>query len=117
MLREQIEKLFDAPPQTYTEEHHELFREFKEGLNAGTIRAAEPDLDSPSGWRVNGWVKKGILLGFRLGAIANMSPEAASAGQQTFFDKDTYPVKTLTARKWRSRGAGRIERARRQLSG
>ena len=40
----------------------------RSALNEGRIRAAEPDANSPSGWRVNGWVKKGILLGFRLGA-------------------------------------------------
>jgi 2,3,4,5-tetrahydropyridine-2-carboxylate N-succinyltransferase len=87
-----IEALFDHPPGYYTEEHIGLFQVFKDGLNGGTIRAAEPDAASPVGWRVNGWVKKGILLGFRMGAIVDMSIDAA---RQPFFDKATYPVKSL----------------------
>ena len=63
-------------------------------LNAGEIRAAEPDPASATGWRVNAWVKKGILLGFRMGAIVDMSIDAA---RQPFFDKSTYPVKTFSA--------------------
>ena len=58
------------------------------------MRAAEPDAASPSGWRVNGWVKKGILLGFRMGGVVDMSIDAA---RQPFFDKATYPVKRLHA--------------------
>ena len=98
MLQEQIEWLFDEPPKSYTDEHFELFQKFKEGLNAGDIRAAEPDAASPSGWRVNGWVKKGILLGFRMGAVVDMSGTGASsdAAAQRFFDKATYPLKTLS---------------------
>jgi 2,3,4,5-tetrahydropyridine-2-carboxylate N-succinyltransferase len=90
MLQEQIEALFDTPPQGYTGEHARLFQTFKDALNAGTLRAAEPDASSPSGWRVNGWVKKGILLGFRMGAIVDMSVDPV---RQPFFDKATYPVK------------------------
>ena len=93
MLQEQIEALFDHPPANYGEEHLRLFQSFKDALNAGTARAAEPDAASPGGWRVNGWVKKGILLGFRLGVMADMSVDHA---RQPFFDKDTYPVKRLT---------------------
>ena len=73
MLPEQIESLFDKPPERYSDEHSRLFQKFKDGLNDGSIRAAEPDAASPTGWRVNGWVKKGILLGFRMGAIVAMS--------------------------------------------
>jgi 2,3,4,5-tetrahydropyridine-2,6-dicarboxylate N-succinyltransferase len=90
MLQEQIEALFDTPPEGYTESHARLFQTFKDALNAGTVRAAEPDASSPSGWRVNGWVKKGILLGFRMGAIVDMSVDPV---RQPFFDKATYPVK------------------------
>jgi len=43
-------------------------------LNSGEARAAEPDAKSSTGWRVNPWVKKGILLGFRLGAVVEMGP-------------------------------------------
>ncbi len=52
------------------------------------MRAAEPDPGSPLGWRVNAWVKQGILLGFRLGALVQMGGEAFS-----FVDKSTYPAR------------------------
>ena len=45
------------------------FDELREALEAGKVRAAEPDAASPHGWRVNAWVKQGILLGFRLGVL------------------------------------------------
>ncbi len=94
MLQTEIEALFDAKPEVYTEEHFRLFARFKEALNEGRIRAAEPDPSTPSGWRVNGWVKKGILLGFRMGALVDMSVHPA---RLPFFDKATYPLKRLTA--------------------
>jgi 2,3,4,5-tetrahydropyridine-2,6-dicarboxylate N-succinyltransferase len=93
-LQAEIEKLFDEKPQTYTEGHFRLFAEFKAALNAGAIRAAEPDAAARSGWRVNGWVKKGILLGFRMGGVVDMSVDRT---RQPFFDKATYPVKRFTA--------------------
>jgi 2,3,4,5-tetrahydropyridine-2-carboxylate N-succinyltransferase len=70
------------------------FEEFKAALNRGEIRAADPDQNSPSGWRVNTWVKEGILAGFRLGSIVDMSIDAA---RQPFFDKHTYPVRRISA--------------------
>jgi 2,3,4,5-tetrahydropyridine-2-carboxylate N-succinyltransferase len=93
-LQAEIEKLFDEKPGDYTEDHFHLFQEFKDALNAGTIRAAEPDPHAKSGWRVNGWVKKGILLGFRMGVVVDMSIDAT---RQPFYDKATYPVKRFTA--------------------
>lgn len=69
------------------------FAEFKQKLNDGAIRAAEPDPASRTGWRVNPWVKKGILLGFRIGAIVDMSIDAS---KQPWLDKATYPVKQFT---------------------
>jgi len=94
MLQAQIESLFDAPPSAYTAEHHSLFASFKAGLNDGTIRAAEPDPSSLTGWRVNAWVKKGILLGFRMGSIVDMSVDAPKL---PFFDKSTYPLHRFSA--------------------
>ena len=84
-----IEDLFDNKPAVYTPEHFALFARFKQALNAGEIRAAEPDASQASGWRVNGWVKKGILLGFRIGSIVDMS---INPNLQPFLDKSTYPV-------------------------
>lgn len=89
-MRQAIEEVFDNKPDTYTPEHFELFARFKRALNAGEIRAAEPDASQTTGWRVNGWVKKGILLGFRLGSIVDMSVDPV---RQPFLDKSTYPVR------------------------
>jgi len=89
-LQAEIERLFDQKPEAYTEEHFRLFYEFKDALNRGRIRAAEPDSAQSSGWRVNGWVKKGILLGFRMGSVVDMSIDST---RQPFFDKSTFPVK------------------------
>jgi 2,3,4,5-tetrahydropyridine-2-carboxylate N-succinyltransferase len=92
MLPSQIEGLFEEPPAQYTEEHFQLFGEFKDALNRGEIRAAEPDSGAKTGWRANAWVKKGILLGFRMGAIVDMSVDAL---RQPFIDKSTYPVRAI----------------------
>jgi 2,3,4,5-tetrahydropyridine-2-carboxylate N-succinyltransferase len=88
-LQQAIEQLFDNKPDQYEAGDFELFTRFKQALNAGEIRAAEPEASQASGWRVNGWVKKGILLGFRMGVIVDMSIDAA---RQPFLDKSTYPV-------------------------
>ena len=93
-MQTEIESLFDAKPSAYTENHFDLFQRFKQALNAGEVRSAEPDASARSGWRVNTWVKKGILLGFRMGAIVDMSIDPA---RQPYFDKATWPVKRLTA--------------------
>jgi 2,3,4,5-tetrahydropyridine-2-carboxylate N-succinyltransferase len=105
MLPSQIERLFDEQPAQYSEEHFRLFGEFKNALNRGEVRAAEPDGAAKTGWRVNGWVKKGILLGFRMGSIVDMSSgssdsasanrAAAGAVQQRFIDKSTYPLRAI----------------------
>jgi 2,3,4,5-tetrahydropyridine-2,6-dicarboxylate N-succinyltransferase len=92
-LQQEIEQLFDGKPEQYTPEHFTLFSRFKQALNEGRIRAAEPDESQSVGWRVNGWVKKGILLGFRLGSIVDMSIDPV---RQPFLDKSTYPVHAFT---------------------
>jgi len=66
------------------------FAELRAALSAGTVRAAEPDPSSPIGWRVNAWVKQGILLGFRFGDLADASMDH---GRLPFYDKDTLPLK------------------------
>ena len=98
MLRSQIERLFDRPALQYTETDYKLFQEFKDGLNRGEIRAAEPDSAAKSGWRTNAWVKKGILLGFRMGRVVDFSLRGESNKRQLFFfDKSTYPVRPMSA--------------------
>ena len=66
------------------------FAELRAALSAGTVRAAEPDSLSPVGWRVNTWVKQGILLGFKFGDIVDASMDH---GKLPFYDKDTLPLK------------------------
>ena len=89
-----IEEAFELPARELGESHQKLFRDFKIGLNEGRFRAAQPDADSPTGWVVNTWVKKGILMGFRLGQTVDMSVDTQ---RQPFFDKATFPVKQFTA--------------------
>ena len=93
-MQAEIEKLFDEKPTTYTAEHFDLFQRFKQALNSGCVRAAEPDAGTKTGWRVNEWVKEGVLLGFRMGTVVDMSVNAA---RQPWFDKATFPVQRLTA--------------------
>lgn len=102
-LQECIEDLY-ASGSSSPQECHSAFEQLKTGLNQGTVRAAEPDAASPTGWRVNAWVKKGILVGFRIGHIVEMSlrvgPDmtevlsARDAGFQ-FRDKYTYPLQHI----------------------
>jgi 2,3,4,5-tetrahydropyridine-2-carboxylate N-succinyltransferase len=98
MLPSEIEQLYNDRPEQYSEKQFQLFDAFKSALNEGTIRAAVPDIASASGWRVNDWVKKGILAGFRMGRIVDYSVGGGSAGknQIPFFDKSTYPPQKIT---------------------
>jgi len=86
----EIERLYDENPKPASQADFDLFASFRQALNLGHARAAEPDAGTPSGWRVNTWVKKGILVGFRIGAIADMSIDVK---RQPYFDKATWPVK------------------------
>ena len=90
MLATEIDRLFKKSPEDFTHQDLETFQEFKLGLNAGSVRAAEPSTDTPLGWKVNAWVKRGILVGFRLGKTIDMSPENS---RFSFFDKSTYPLR------------------------
>ena len=94
-VRQEIERLYAEPPAAYGPEHRELFERFKELLNRGEIRAAEPDAASPTGWRVNPWVKQGILAGFRMAEIVDMSVGGFPGGRLPFLDKATYPPRPL----------------------
>jgi 2,3,4,5-tetrahydropyridine-2-carboxylate N-succinyltransferase len=87
-LREQIEAL--STRSEFSADDRAIFEELKRALNRGEVRAAEK---SESGkWVVNSWVKQGVLLGFRMGAITDVS----SSDSFKFFDKDTYPVRPTT---------------------
>jgi 2,3,4,5-tetrahydropyridine-2,6-dicarboxylate N-succinyltransferase len=67
------------------------FEDLREALEQGVVRAAEPDSASATGWRVNAWVKQGILLGFRLGTLTD------SGDGLSFVDKHTYPARRFKA--------------------
>ncbi|MGD0155822.1 MAG: 2,3,4,5-tetrahydropyridine-2,6-dicarboxylate N-succinyltransferase [Terracidiphilus sp.] len=73
------------------------FLALRSALESGEVRAASPDSASPTGWRVNAWVKRGILLGFRLGALEEMPAAGLSFPGLSFVDKDTYPARRFTA--------------------
>src|SRR5690242_5054650 len=66
------------------------FARLRDALSSGAARAAEPDSSTATGWRVNAWVKQGILLGFRFGDIADASMDH---GRWPFYDKDTLPLR------------------------
>lgn len=89
-LREQIEAIAARRGNEFSSEDRAVFGALKTALNRGEVRAAEKDASGK--WLVNAWVKQGILLGFRMGAITDMS-----VGESfKFFDKDTYPVRPTT---------------------
>lgn len=89
-LRDTIEQLFAAGANANRGEAREAWRQLRERLGAGDVRSAEPDASAPTGWRVNTWVKQGILLGIRFGDLSDMS-----SGGFSYFDKDTMPLKPL----------------------
>jgi 2,3,4,5-tetrahydropyridine-2-carboxylate N-succinyltransferase len=88
-LRSELERFAEGVPKGEEAVALEAFHALKAELNAGRIRAAERGSDGR--WRANGWVKAGILLGFRLGVVR----PAATGGPFPFFDKDTYPLRAL----------------------
>lgn len=86
-LREQIESIAKRQNGDFTPADRSVFDEFKSALNSGAVRAAERN--SSGEWVVHAWVKQGLLLGFRMGVLTDMS--AGSVFK--FFDKDTYPAR------------------------
>jgi 2,3,4,5-tetrahydropyridine-2,6-dicarboxylate N-succinyltransferase len=93
-LADTITELFSQGSAASKDAARAAFTRFRAELAAGHIRAAEPDSSSPTGWRVNVWVKQGILLGFRFGDVVDMG---IGKGRWQFFDKDTLPLKSFDA--------------------
>ena len=93
-LASEISELFAEGAAADRGRARDAFVRLRAALSAGEVRAAEPDASSPSGWRVNTWVKQGILLGFRFGDVVDMSGDH---GKWPFFDKDTMPLKRFDA--------------------
>jgi 2,3,4,5-tetrahydropyridine-2-carboxylate N-succinyltransferase len=104
-LEQTIEHFFAAGPSAIgNKDALAAFHELRDALEAGTLRSASPDPNSPTGWTVNAWVKRGILLGFRLGTLQDMTINGfknLSSGlfstppTMSFVDKSTYPARTF----------------------
>lgn len=88
-LKERIITLYQSPKSAYDVSDFELFESFVYALNTGKIRACEKQGES---WKANQWVKMGILIGFRLGALAEMQ----AWGDRYFYEKHTMPQKDFT---------------------
>ncbi|MDE1177883.1 MAG: 2,3,4,5-tetrahydropyridine-2,6-dicarboxylate N-succinyltransferase [Edaphobacter sp.] len=89
-LEQRIEHWFGQGAEAIgNKEAEAAFFELRGALEAGTLRSAEPDASQSLGWRVNAWVKRGILLGFRLGQMVEMGCKDGFG----FVDKDTYPAR------------------------
>jgi len=92
-LQSAIERLAALGDLSSNPEAQPTFLEFRDALTQGNIRAAEKNIDpaNPGRWVVNTWVKHGILLGFRLGELAETGCAAL-----TFVDKDTFPARKFS---------------------
>jgi len=88
-MQDAIIALYKNKPEVYTPADRSLFEDFIQALNEGRIRACEP---TEQGWKVNQWIKMGILIGFRMGELA----EIPWSERKSFFDKDTLPEKVFT---------------------
>jgi 2,3,4,5-tetrahydropyridine-2,6-dicarboxylate N-succinyltransferase len=91
-LRSKIESLYAmGTDAANSPETRVVFLQFRDALTTGTIRAAEK---RNGRWQTNAWVKQGILLGFRIGKLA----ESGDPHVLSFVDKDTYPVRHFTTK-------------------
>ena len=84
-----IARLFALPVEEARRDGLRLIERFRDGLNRGTVRAAEK---SGAVWKVNTWVKRGILLAFRIGMVRDRS----FSEEFRFYDKDTLPLRRGT---------------------
>ena len=85
-LNEKIERLLNQSE--FSADDREVFEEFKASLRRGDIRSAEKEADG--NWHANAWVKQGILLGFKMGKMVEMSKDTETF---RFFDKETFPLR------------------------
>ncbi|MGD1215355.1 MAG: 2,3,4,5-tetrahydropyridine-2,6-dicarboxylate N-succinyltransferase [Terriglobales bacterium] len=88
-LKSAIERLSTGKTIGNPDEARRTFLDFRAALTRGEVRAAEKVAGR---WIVNAWVKQGILLGFRLGELQQMS----DGDVLSFIDKDTFPARRLT---------------------
>ncbi|MGB5012588.1 MAG: 2,3,4,5-tetrahydropyridine-2,6-dicarboxylate N-succinyltransferase [Pyrinomonadaceae bacterium] len=88
-LQEKITALFAQTE--FSTDDRAVYEDFKTALRRGEIRSAEKDAGGT--WNANAWVKQGILLGFRMGKMVEMSKPTETL---QFFDKDTFPLRPMT---------------------
>lgn len=88
-LEQRISEL--AAKLEFGDDDRAVYEEFKSALRRGEIRSAEKDADG--NWHANTWVKQGILLGFRMGKMVEMSKATETL---QFFDKDTFPLRPMS---------------------
>jgi 2,3,4,5-tetrahydropyridine-2-carboxylate N-succinyltransferase len=93
-LARDIERLYRQGAEADKGESRAAFAALREQLSAGRVRSAQPDASTATGWRVNTWVKQGILVGFRCGDLVDASIDG---GRWFFGDKDTLPLKRMDA--------------------
>ena len=91
-LAEALQRLFALGTAAPRDEARAAFLRLRAALTAGEVRAAEPDPSAPTGWRVNVWVKQGILVGFRASDIADYSIDH---GRVSYTDKDLLPLRRI----------------------
>jgi 2,3,4,5-tetrahydropyridine-2-carboxylate N-succinyltransferase len=87
-LRERVEALTREGAAVSPDAARLAVAELLVELSAGRVRAAEKEGDV---WVARPWVKRGILLAFRVGTLT----EVGGLAGFRFFDKDTLPVKRL----------------------
>jgi 2,3,4,5-tetrahydropyridine-2,6-dicarboxylate N-succinyltransferase len=96
-IEKRVDALASTPPGTQLpEDARTVVRRLLDALEAGSVRAAEKD-PATGEWRAVPWVKRGILLGFRVGGIVDMSIRSSNEDVALcFFDKDTYPPRSMS---------------------
>jgi 2,3,4,5-tetrahydropyridine-2-carboxylate N-succinyltransferase len=87
-LAERVEEYASTPAgQPTPADAERLVGELLDALERGEVRAAERATNGA--WRAVPWVKRGILLGFRVGHLVEME------GTLSFVDKHTYPTRRM----------------------
>jgi 2,3,4,5-tetrahydropyridine-2-carboxylate N-succinyltransferase len=96
-IEKRVDALASTPPGTQLpEDARSVVRRLLDALEAGSVRAAEKD-PATGEWRAVPWVKRGILLGFRVGGMIDMSIRSSNEDiALCFFDKDTYPPRSMS---------------------
>jgi len=98
-LEQRIESAASAPATEHSPDARSAVEELLQLLESGEVRSAERDANG--NWSAVPWVKRGILLGFRIGKLLDMSPDEVPGSQSaafSFFDKDIFPLRELTLR-------------------